>query len=117
MQGNHEMATVGDFRLISHRFQMVPGGPLHYSAICNLGVEKGSIVSGGGRRAREARYSEYRILGMSLVMTSVPHPIQGNQELSTFGDFRLISHRFPMVLDGSLHDSAQNAESWAWRWP
>ncbi len=68
------MAMVGDFRLIPHRWQMCPSGSLHYSAICNLGAEKGSMASGGGRGVREARRSEYRIFGMTLAMTSGPHP-------------------------------------------
>ena len=43
---------------------------------------------------------------MTLTMTFVPVPMQGNQEMATFSGFRLISHRFPMFPGGSLHDSA-----------
>ena len=107
MQGDQEMAISGGFRLISHRFPMFPGGSLYDSAIHTLGAEKGRIVSRRGRGVRrEAGCWECTISAMTLAMTFVPHPKQGNQEMATLGDFRLISHRFPMFPGGSLHDSA-----------
>ena len=55
MQGNQEMATFSDVRLISHRFPMFPGGSLHDFGICTLCVGKGRIVSRGGRGVSEAK--------------------------------------------------------------